>query len=170
MNIKTIQRWDREGRLKPAGRTITGRRYYTEDQILAFRHQRPRPPHARKIVAYCRVSSQSQRPDLKNQRLALEQCCTARGLANVEFMEEVGSGMNFRRKRFLTLMDAVDAGEIGTVILAHKDRLTRFGYEWLERFCQQHGCEMLVLNQEHLSPEQELVQDVLTITHVFSAR
>ncbi len=85
-------------------------------------------------------------------------------------MEEVGSGMNFRRKRFLTLMDAVDAGEIGTVILAHKDRLTRFGYEWLERFCQQHGCEMLVLNQEHLSPEQELVQDVLTITHVFSAR
>ena len=170
VNIKTIQRWDREGRLKPAGRTATGRRYYTEDQILAFRHQRPRVPYARKIVAYCRVSSQSQRPDLRNQRLALEQFCTARGLANVEFIEEVGGGMNFRRKRFLAVMDAVDAGEIGTVILAHKDRLTRFGYEWFERFCQQHGCEILVLNQEHLSPEQELVQDLLTITHVFSAR
>lgn len=53
VNIKTIQRWDREGRLKPAGRTATGRRYYTEDQIRAFRQQRPVSPRLRKIVAYC---------------------------------------------------------------------------------------------------------------------
>ncbi len=119
----------REGRLKPAGRTATGRRYYTEDQILAFRHQRPATTGPRKTVAYCRVSSQSQRPDLKNQRATLEQFCTARGLANVEFIEEIGGGMNFGRKRFLALMDAVDAGEISTMILAHKDRLTRFGYK-----------------------------------------
>jgi putative resolvase len=170
VNIKTIQRWDREGRLKPAGRTATGRRYYTEDQILAFRHQQPRSPRARKIVAYCRVSSQSQRADLKNQRLALEQFCTARGLANVEFVEEIGGGVNFRRPKFLALMDAVDAGDVATLILAHQDRLTRFGYEWFERFCQQHGCEIWVLNQEHLSPEQELVRDLLTMTQVFSAR
>ena len=149
---------------------MTGRRYYTEDQILAFRRPHPEPPQHRKIVAYCRVSSQSQRPDLKNQRLALEQFCTARGLANVEFVEEVGGGMNFRRKKFLALMDAIAAGDISMLILAHKDRLTRFGFEWFERFCRQHGCEILVLNQEHLSPEQELVQDLLTITHVFSAR
>jgi predicted site-specific integrase-resolvase len=170
VNIKTVQRWDREGRLKPAGRTATGRRYYTEDQILAFRHERPASSIPRKIVAYCRVSSQSQRPDLKNQRRALEQFCIARGLANVEFVEEIGGGMNFRRQKFLALMDAVDAGGIQTLIIAHKDRLTRFGYEWFERFCQQHGCEILVLNQEQLSPEQELVQDLLTITQVFSAR
>ncbi len=55
-------------------------------------------------------------------------------------------------------------------MLAHKDRLTRFGYEWFERFGQQHGCKILVLNQEHLLPEQELVQDLLSITQVFSAR
>jgi predicted site-specific integrase-resolvase len=155
VNIKTVQRWDREGRLKPAGRTATGRRYYTEDQILAFRHERPAPTGPRKIVAYCRVSSQSQRPDLKNQRLRLEQFCTARGLAPVEFIEEVGGGMNVRRPKFLALMDAVDAGEISPLIVAHKDRLTRWGYEWFERFCQQHGCEMVVLNPEQLSPEQE---------------
>ena len=88
----------------------------------------------------------------------------------MEFIEEMGGGMNFSRKRFLALMDAGDAGEIGTMILAHQDRLTRFGTEWFERFCQQHGCEILVLNQERLSPEQELVQDLLTIPQVFSAR
>ena len=88
----------------------------------------------------------------------------------MEFIEDIGGGMNFHRKRFLALMDAVDAGEISTVILAHTDRLTRVEYAWSERFCQQHGCEILVLNQEYLSPEEELVQDLLTIIHVFSAR
>ena len=72
-----------------------------------------------------------------------------------------------RRKRFLALMDA---GEIGTLILAHKDRWTRFGYEWFERFCEQHGCEILVLTQERWSPEHEWVQDLLIVTHVVSAR
>lgn len=170
VNIKTVQRWDREGRLKPAGRTATGRRYYTEAQILAFRHQRVEPQRPRKMVAYCRVSSSSQRSDLKNQRRVLEQFCAARGLAEVEFIEEIGGGMNFRRPKFLALMDAVEAGDIQTLIVAHTDRLTRFGYEWFERFCQQHGCEIRVLNHEQLSPEPELVQDLLTITHVFSAR
>ena len=67
-------------------------------------------------------------------------------------------------------MDAMEAGTVGTLIIAHKDRLTRFGYEGLERFCQRHACDIAVLNQEHWSPEEDLVQDLLTITQVFSAR
>jgi len=169
VKVKTVQRWDREGRLKAAGRTVTDRRYYTEEQIRTFRqemaHHEPR-----QTVVYCRVSSQSQRPDLKNQRRVLEEFCLARGLAPAEYVEEIGGGMNFHRKKFLALMDAIEAGSVGTVIIAHKDRLTRFGYEWFERFCQRHACDIVVLNQEHLSPEEELVQDLLTITHVFSAR
>jgi predicted site-specific integrase-resolvase len=67
-------------------------------------------------------------------------------------------------------MDAIEAGTVGTLIVAHKDRLTRLGYEWFERFCQRHACDILVLNQEHWSPEEELAQDLLAITQVFSAR
>ena len=78
--------------------------------------------------------------------------------------------MNFKRKKFLALMDEVGRGEIKALILAHRDRLTRFGYEWFEHYAQSHGCEILVLNQERLSPEQEMVQDLMTITHCFSAR
>ena len=73
--------------------------------------------------------------------------------------------MNFHRKRFLAMMDAIDAEEIVILILAHQDRLVRFGYEWFERFC-----EILVLNQEHLSPGQELAEDLLSVTQGFSAR
>lgn len=152
-----------------ASRQTEGGLNRTEEQIIQFR-QETAHPGPRQTVVYCRVGSQSQRADLKNQRRVLEEFCLARGLANVEFVEEIGGGMNFGRKKFLALMDAIEAGTVGTLIVAHKDRLTRLGYEWFERFCQRHACDILVLNQEHLSPEEELVQDLLTITQVFSAR
>jgi predicted site-specific integrase-resolvase len=121
-------------------------------------------------VAYCRVSSQAQKPDLKNQRAVLENFCVARGLANVEFVLEIGGGLNFKRKAFLDVVSRVIRGEIGRLILAHKDRLVRFGFELLAHICETHGCELLILNQEKLSPEQEMVQDLMTIVHCFSSR
>jgi predicted site-specific integrase-resolvase len=82
-----------------------------------------------KLVAYCRVSSAAQKPDLANQRKVLEEFVVAKGLAGVEFIEEVGSGLNFRRKRFLALMDEIGRREVRMLIVAHRDRLTRFGFD-----------------------------------------
>jgi predicted site-specific integrase-resolvase len=70
----------------------------------------------------------------------------------------------------IALMDRIEARQISHLIIAHKDRLVRFGFPWFERFCAEHGTELLVLNQEQLYPEQELVQDLSTIVHCFSAR
>ena len=121
-------------------------------------------------MAYCRVSSAAQRPDLRNQRRVLEEFVAARGLADVEFVEEIGGGLNFQRKRFLALMDEIGGRQIKTLVIAHRDRLARFGYEWFEHFAKSNGCEILVLNQERLSPEEEMVQDLMTIVHCFSSR
>ncbi|CUB07779.1 MAG: putative resolvase [Tepidiphilus sp.] len=170
VTAKTLQRWEREGRLIPAARTGTNRRLYTESQIREFIGLRRLGAVPTRLVAYCRVSSAAQKPDLANQRRVLEEFVVARGLANVEFIEEVGGGLNFKRKRFLALMDEIGRGEIKTLILAHRDRLTRFGFEWFEHYAKTHGCEILVLNQERLSPEQEMVQDLMTIVHCFSSR
>lgn len=169
ISVKTLQRWEREGRLVPAARTSSNRRRYTESQLRAFLRL-PSPAAARRIVAYCRVSSAAQRPDLANQRRTLEQFTAARGLAAVEYIEEVGGGLNFGRKRFLDLMDAIGRGEVATLVLAHRDRLTRFGFDWFAHHAVLHGCELLVLNQEQLSPEQELAQDLMTIVPCFSSR
>jgi putative resolvase len=122
------------------------------------------------MVAYCRVSSQTQRPDLKNQRNILDEFCVSRGIPNVEFIEEIGGGLNFKRPRFLALVDSVIAGEVDKLILAHKDRLMRFGFDLLKHICAKHGCELMVLNTEKVSPEQEMVQDLMAITHCFSSR
>jgi putative resolvase len=169
VSVKTLQRWDREGRLQPESRTGTGRRMYTKAQLDAFLGRKPGMV-PRRAIAYCRVSSAAQKPDLKNQRKILEDFCAARGLAGVEFVEEVGGGLNLSRKRFLAVMDSVEAREVSHLVVAHKDRLVRFGFSWFERFCAEHQCELLVLNNEQLSPEQEMVQDLLTIVHCFSAR
>lgn len=170
VSVKTLQRWDRERRLTPVARTDSNRRLYTESQIRKFIGLQQIISKPTRLVAYCRVSSTAQKPDLANQRKVLEEFVVARGLANVEFVEEVGGGLNFKRKRFLALMDEIGRREIKTLILAHRDRLTRFGFEWFEHFAKINGCEMLVLNQERLSPEQEMVQDLMTIVHCFSSR
>ena len=144
---------------------------YSEYQILEFQGSLlTGGQETTRIVAYCRVSSAAQKKDLRNQRRVLEEFVIARGLANVEFVEEVGGGLNFKRKRFLLLMDEIGMRQIKILVLAHRDRLTRFGYEWFEYYAQAHGCEVLVLNQERLSPEQEMVQDLMTIVHCFSSR
>ena len=83
---------------------------------------------------------------------------------------EIGGGMNFKRKQFLRLVDQILAGEVERLVLAHQDRLARFAYALLVHLCQSHQCELLVMNTEELSPEHELVQDLITITHCFSSR
>jgi predicted site-specific integrase-resolvase len=170
VSVKTLQRWDREGRLIPVARTDSNRRLYTESQLREFIGLRRAVCEPTRLIAYCRVSSAAQKADLANQRKVLEEFVVAKGLANVEFIEEVGGGLNFKRKRFLELMDAIGRREVKTLILAHRDRLTRFGFEWFEHYAKRNGCELLVLNQGRLSPEEEMVQDLMTIVHCFSSR
>ena len=168
--VKTLQRLDREGSLRPTSRTATNRRVYLEEDLDAFMGRKREKVVPSRIISYCRVSSPAQRPDLKNQRRTLETFCASRGLADVEYVEEIGGGLNFKRKKFLAVLDAVGRSEVKTLVIAHKDRFCRFGFEWFERYLQQHGCQLLILNQESLSPEQEMVQDLMTITYCFSAR
>lgn len=168
-SVKTLQRLDRAG-LLVAHRTATNRRYYSQSELDAWLHRRPPEQPDRPVVIYCRVSSAAQKPDLANQRDVLEQFCAARGLADPEVIEEVGGGMNFTRRRFLDLVDRICARQIGTLVVAHRDRLTRFGYDLLAHLCQSHDCDLLVLNQQRLSPEHEMVEDLMTIVHCFSSR
>lgn len=163
---RTLQRWDYEGILK-AYRTPTNRRYYTHEQYLEIKGQKAQP---RVIAAYYRVSSTGQKADLASQRRALEVFCLQSGKAVGHWLCDIGSGLNYRRKGFIELMTMVERGELSEIVIAHKDRLVRFGYEWFEHFCRQHGVSLTVMNAEHLSPEEEMTKDLLSIIHCFSSR
>lgn len=170
VSVKTLQRWEREGRLIPVARTDSNRRLYTTQIREFIGLQRIGGQEPSKRVVYCRVSSAALEPDLANQRKVLEEFFVAKELAKVEFIEKVDGGLSFKRKRFLALMDEIGRREVKTLILAHRDRLTRFGFEWFEHYAQANDCEVLVLNQERHSPEREMVQDLMASVHCFSSR
>jgi len=149
-------------------RTLTNRRVYTDEHLYQILPQRQSQERA--TVVYMRVSSQAQKSDLANQRIVLEQFCVARGIAVTEWVSEIGGGLNFKRPRFLALVDRIVTNQVAMVVLAHKDRLMRFGFDLFAHLCRRHGCEIVVMNTQTLSPEQEMVQDLMTITHCFSAR
>jgi putative resolvase len=167
VSVKTLQRWDREGRLSPS-RTPTNRRVYTDEDLYKVFPRGQAPTRA--TVVYMRVSSQAQKPDLANQRIVLEQFCAARGLTVTQWISEIGGGLNFKRPQFLALVDRIVTNQVAALVIAHQDRLVRFGCDLLSHLCRTHGCELLVMHTETLSPEQEMVQDLMTITHCFSAR
>ena len=163
----TLQKWDRQGILK-AHRSLTNRRYYTHDQYLQYRGLVA--PEQGFTIVYSRVSGVAQKPDLANQVKALEAYCKEHSLKVDEWMSDIGSGLNYKRKQFNRLMQMVELGQVRRIVIAHRDRLVRFGYEYFEAFCERHHTEIVVINGESLPPEQELVRDWIAIVTVFSAR
>ena len=132
VSVKTLQRWDREGILK-ANRTPTDRRYYTYDQYLQFKGINTESDN-RQIVIYARVSTRNQKDDLQNQVTFLRQFCNAKGIIVDQCIGDYGSGVNYNRKKWNQLLDEVMEQKIKTIIVTHKDRFVRFGYDWFEKF------------------------------------
>jgi putative resolvase len=166
-SVNTLQKWDRQGILH-AFRSPTNRRYYTHEQYLQYRGLIS--TEQGKVIAYARVSSPSQKKDLATQKEALRAYCFDRGIKVDQWIEDIGSALNYKRKGFNQVMEEIELGHVKRLILGDEDRLMRFGYDWFERFCERHGTEILVINGEAFSPEQELVRDLIAIVTVFSAR
>ena len=165
VSVKTLQRWDNDGKLI-ANRTPTDRRYYTHKQYLDYVNESKRG----KVVIYTRVSSSNQKDDLVNQVNFLQQYANAKGLIVDEIIEDLGSGLNYNRKKWNKLIDESINGQVSKIIITHKDRFIRFGYDWFERFLLNLGVQIILVNNEKLSPQEELVQDLISIIHVFSCR
>lgn len=166
-SVLTLQRWDKQGILS-AKRSPTDRRYYTHEQYLEYLGLKANA--GKKTVVYARVSTKAQKTDLQNQTAAVRLFCDDRQIRVDDWLEEFGSGLNYKRQKFNELMQEIELGQVGCLIVAHKDRLVRFGFEWFEAFCERHGTRLLIVSGDTLSPEQELVQDLLSVVHVFSAR
>ena len=168
VSVKTLQRWDRDGILK-ANRTPTDRRYYTYGQYLQFKGIQTEND-IRDVVIYARVSTGNQKDDLQNQVEFLKQFCNGKGIIVNQCIEDFGSGLNYNRKKWNKLLEEVMENKIKTIIISGKDRFIRFGYDWFEKFCEKFNTKIIIVNNEALSPNEELVQDIVSILHVFGCR
>jgi predicted site-specific integrase-resolvase len=167
VSVKTLQRWDAYGTLV-AYRTPTNRRYYTEEQYLQYIN-RSKVQQGRH-VAYARVSSTNQKNDLKNQEKFLRDYVNSKGIILDDYIHDIGSGLNYKRKHWNKLLEDVMKGEIHTIYITYEDRFIRFGFDWFEELCTRYHTKIEVLNNPNTSPEQELVEDLISIIHVFSCR
>jgi putative resolvase len=121
----------------------------------------------RKRICYCRVSSNHQKEDLQRQIELVKQY-----YPNHEIISEIGSGLNFKRKGFLKLLDMSYKGEIEELVVVYKDRLCRFGFEMIEYVIQtfSKGIIIVMNRTEEKTPTEEITEDILAIMNIYVAK
>ncbi len=178
----TVRLWDAKGYIKTIriNGTPSGHRRY---DISSFSGKCLSPPLIDSVsipidsienpisspaigVIYCRVSSRHQKDDLERQIK-----CLSSSYPNYEVISDIGSGINFKRPGFLKLINRTINGNINEIVVAHKDRLSRFAFDFIKWIFDKYNVSLVVLNESHFKTvEQELAEDLLSIIHVFSCR
>ena len=155
---ETLRLWAEEGKLKTT-KTEGGHRRYIYDEKIDSKESRLK-------FIYARVSSKKQENDLKRQIESLQKL-----YPEYKVISDTGSGLNFSRKGFCKLLEAIITGTVAEVVVAYKDRLCRFGFELFENLCKHFSTTITIINNNNdKSSTQELAEDLLSIITVFTAR
>lgn len=158
---QTIREWCDTGKIKSI-RTPSGQRRI----VLSSSTTSNQDNLEQKVKAiYCRVSSNKQKDDLVRQITFMQT-----QFPGYQVYKDVGSGINFRRKGLITLLDHCLQGMVSEVVVSSRDRLCRFAFELLQWLFERQGTKLTVLEQGDGSPELELSNDVLSIIQVFCCR
>ena len=175
VSTKTVQKWDNKGILK-FERSPTNRRVLPKETLIEYLKSKNMfyedESLSKRDVIYARVSSygQQKKGDLDRQ---VDYILSNRAdLKNVLILKEVRSSLDSKRKKLLKLINMILNDEVNRIFINNKDRLTRFGFEYIESICNHHNVEIVVMQseQDNKSVEQELAEDLLNIVTVFSAR
>ena len=157
LHPNTLRTYADQGKI-PHYRNSAGQRLYDVDAYL-------RGSIPAETVCYCRVSSARQRDDLQRQVDFMRE-----RYPDARIVTDVGGGLNFHRKGLVALLERLHRGAKLRIVVAHRDRLARFGFDLIEWMAEQNGGEIVVLGNTDHSPEQELTEDILAILHTFSCR
>ena len=158
LHPNTLRKYADEGVI-PSIRTPSGQRLFNIEAFVGKQSQS-------EIVLYARVSSRKQQDDLERQIAYL-----ISKEPNAKVISDIGSGLNFKRKGLKALLERCLQGDKLTLVVAHRDRLARFGFELIEWLVERNGGQIVVLSKSgHTSPSDELVQDLRAVLSVFAAR
>ena len=166
----TLRKWEKEGAIDVVRKGGKGHRRYNVKKFIESQNKVKGVPEfiflEEHFVLYARVSSKPQEPELKNQISYLQA-----KYPNYELITDIGSGLNFKWKGFKTLLEYALEGTLREVVVTYKDRLLRLGFELLELiFTRLSKTKIVVLNVPESSKESELVEDLMSIITVFTAK
>lgn len=169
VTTQTLRNWDKVGKLRPSHKGKSGYRYYSHQQLQYYLGLKGENPAMRKIIGYCRVSSNKQKDDLERQVENVKTYMTAKGYS-FEVITDIGSGINYNKKGLNQLIEMITASEVEKIVVLYKDRLLRFGYELIENLCNKYGTTIEIIDNTKKIEEQELVEDLVQIVTVFSCK
>ena len=169
ISYSTLKQWVREGRVRVL-RTSTGRWRIPYSEVERVLGLKPEKKEVRAVI-YARVSSSDRRSDLERQVQYLTEYCASKGYRVVDVLSDVASGLKTDRKGLLKLFDYVVNRQVDVVVVTYRDRLTRFGFEYLEYFFRQHGVKIEVaFGEEPKDAHQELVEDLIEVVTSFAGK
>lgn len=166
VSYSTIRRWDKERKLQckrlPSGHRIV--------DISAYKEKTCEKNETNRItILYSRVSSHKQKDDAERQKKYLED--KIRGTTkDFIHIQDIASGLNFKRKGLFRILDAVKEGKVQRVVVASKDRLARFGFDLIQWICNEYDTEILVLDDDNQTPTEELGKDLLSIVQIYCCK
>lgn len=162
----TLRTWAENGRIdfiRAEGKN--SHRKYNVRKFLKLDNEQPVTTKTRRKIIYARVSTKKQSENLQRQINMLRE-----KFPSHELIQDIGSGINFKRKGLGKILDIAIKRNLEEVVVAYKDRLCRIGFELFEQlFTKLSNAKIVVLNESNCSPDEELAEDILTIVTVFSA-
>ena len=142
-----------------------GRYDYDEKPVYEFMNK----DILRKNVLYARVSTKKQTKDLLIQIQSIKSYCFQNGIVISGIYEDIASGMKLDRKNLLLLIKEIINYKINSIIISHKDRLSRIGFKLFQRLFREFGTEIIVINElESVSTEQEIFQEIISLLHRYA--
>ncbi|MGB5822632.1 MAG: IS607 family transposase [Proteocatella sp.] len=166
---QTLRDWDKKDELKPHHVAPSGYRYYSQEQLNYFLGIKGIETKTKKVIGYCRVSSQKQKDDLERQIDNVKTYMIAKGYS-FDIITDIGSGINYNKKGLNQLIDMITNSEVERIVILYKDRLLRFGFEIIENLCAKYGTVIEIIDNTKKTEEQELVEDMIQIITVFSCK
>ncbi len=175
VSLSTVQNMTKDGRLI-AIRNAKDRRMITRDSLIAYLDSIGLlvSDNGRIDVIYARVSThkQKERGDLDRQIQSLKEFAINKNPKSLETITDVDSGLNDNRKGLNKIINMVQTDSIDRVFVSYKDRLTRFGFNYLKAICDYHNTEIIIMSSETTtkSTSEELAEDIISIIHSFSGK
>lgn len=177
VTTKTIQVYCNDGKLQCEW-SPTGRRLIPKENLINYLDGAGlllRDTDGDRVdVVYARVSThkQKERGDLDRQKEKVVMSIVDKNPKNLRIFTEVASGLNDNRRELNKLLRLVFDDKVDRIFVLHKDRLTRFGYNYLQTICANHGAQIIVISEEESNKtiEEELAEDIISIIHSFSGK
>ena len=163
----TLRAWADSGKINAIRSKNNSKRFYDVSSFISNESSSLENIIIKKQICYCRVSSKHQKDDLERQIKFMQE-----KYPNAIIIKDIGSGINWKRKGLISILQQIKNNQVGEIIIAHRDRLCRFAFELFEQIFGLYQVKLVVLDsgESESNGQNELCEDILSIMQIYACR